>query len=590
MTRSDRPFAVAVLLALGAAATTLAKDLALDQTFGPHVLIFEPSMPGEAIQAALDTVHEQQAHAEFGGERWALLFKPGSYDLEVTVDYYVQAAGLGRFPDQTVIRGSVQSTTTTRHHNVTTMFWRAAENLCVEPSEAHEGMIHWAVSQAAPYRRMHIRGDLRFDRGGWASGGFLANSVVDGQAGTRTGQQWFTRNAELGSWHGGNWNATFVGVHGAPPPSWPQPPVTIVEETPVVREKPFLMVDEAGAFAVFVPGLKRDSSGVSWRDPDEPGERVPLAAFHLARPETDNAASLNAALAAGQHLLLTPGLYLLDDTLRVERPGTIVFGLGFPTLIPQTGRAAIACADVDGVQLAGLVLDAGPVPSPNLLEVGEPGAHRDHAANPTSLHDIFCRVGGLAPGATETCVTIHSDDVIADHFWLWRADHGAGARWETNPCRHGLVVHGDDVTIYGLFNEHCQGYQTLWRGERGRVYFYQSEIPYDPPSNEIWNDDGKPGFASYKVADEVTTHHAWGLGIYSFFRPQPNADAPPEVFLENAIEAPAAPGVVFTHLTTFGGRSGGIHHMINGHGPGTRPGSPTFWEGGTPPNPPTTGN
>jgi hypothetical protein len=42
-----------------------------------------------------------------------------------------------------------------------------------------------------------------------------------------------------------------------------------------------------------------------------------------------------------------------------------------------------------------------------------------------------------------------------------------------------LEVLSDDVTIYGLAAEHTLGDLVLWRGERGRVYFYQCELPYD---------------------------------------------------------------------------------------------------------------
>src|SRR5207253_7523621 len=137
-----------------------------------------------------------------------------------------------------------------------------------------------------------------------------------------------------------------------------------------------------------------------------------------------------------------------------------------------------------------------------------------HPNDPIVLSDIFCRAGGAAPGAARCFVTINANDVIGDNFWLWRADHGNGAGWTTNANRNGLIVNGANVTVYGLFVEHCQEYQTLWNGNGGRMYFYQSEMPYDPPNYEAWSHDGVHGYASYKVADSVTTHQAWGLGIY----------------------------------------------------------------------------
>ena len=73
------------------------------------------------------------------------------------------------------------------------------------------------------------------------------------------------------------------------------------------------------------------------------------------------------------------------------------------------------------------------------------------------------------------------NDTIIDHTWIWRADHGTGVGWDSNLSDNGLVVNGDHVTTYGLFVEHHQQFQVLWNGNYGRTYFYQSEIPYDPP-------------------------------------------------------------------------------------------------------------
>src|SRR5439155_6038555 len=176
-------------------------------------------------------------------------------------------------------------------------------------------------------------------------------------------------------------------------------------------------------------------------------------------------------------------------------------------------------ADVDGVKLAGILFEAGPAESPTLLQVGEAGSAASHAADPIFLYDIFCRAGGATVGVASAFVTIHSNNVVGDNLWLWRADHGAGAKWDQNRNRNGLIVNGNDVTMYALFVEHCQEYQTIWNGNGGRVYFYQSEMPYDPPTQEAWSHDDPRGsahsavrgFASYKVAENVTSHEAWGL-------------------------------------------------------------------------------
>ncbi len=547
--------------------------------FGKNVLVFDDSMDQDSIKMTLQALHEQQKYNEFGSERYALLFKPGTYDLDITVDYYVQALGLGRYPSDVIINGAVQSITTTSSNNiankVTTMFWRGAENFKVVPPDSE--MIYWAVSQAAPYRRMHVVGDINFDKGSWASGGVLANSIVEGRAGLTSGQQWMTRNSSIGSWEGGNWNRVFVGVEGAPKKTWPDHPITVIDKTPVIREKPFLTFTESNDYAVFVPALLRETSGPSWANHEEDGELIPIASFYIAYPDKDNSTSLNKALTDGMHILFTPGIYKIKETLNVTKPNTVIIGLGLPTIIPQNGEIALATIDIPGVKLAGFMVDAGPKLSPTLIRIGSEDSDADYPDNPTSLHDIYCRVGGSVVGQAETTVTINSNYVIGDHFWLWRADHGVGNEWMDGQNKHGLVVNGDHVTIYGLFNEHFQGYQTLWKGEHGRTYFYQSEIPYHPPSNEAWNDNRKPGYASYKVANNVQNHEAYGLGIYSFFSGEPTVSN--NVRLENAMEVPDNSGIIITHISTFAGLQGGINHSINGLGPSTEVGELRQFDG-----------
>jgi hypothetical protein len=122
--------------------------------------------------------------------------------------------------------------------------------------------------------------------------------------------------------------------------------------------------------------------------------------------------------------------------------------------------------------------------------------------------------------------------------------------------------------MYGLFVEHQQKYQTLWNGNGGRVYFYQSELPYDPPTQSIWSEaPGVDGYASYKVSDTVTNHQAYALGIYGVFIDTEN------VSCLNAIEVPKNPGVSVYHLMDvyIAGRASGdgtseISHIINGQG------------------------
>lgn len=569
---------IIVLLLLAGLTQTNAQIIpdTYNSMFGDQVLVFDDKMDQSEVQETLDEIHRKQAGQEFSSQRYALLFKPGTYQLDITVDFYVQVLGLGKTPKQTTIHGAVQSVHTGEDNKVTTQFWRGAENFKVFTDTTKQWM-YWAVSQAAPMRRMHVIGDINFDKSSWASGGVLANSIITGRAGLTSGQQWFTRNSEIGTWEGGNWNRVFVGVKGAPENNWPEKPVTVVDSAPVIREKPFLTYDDESGFAVFVPALRHNTSGVSWKGGNESGREIPIGDFYITKAGNDNASSINQALDSGKHLLITPGIYELSESILADNPNTIILGLGLPTLVPTNGNTALEMGDEEGIIVAGIMVDAGLKESEVLIQVGKEDSAKDHSENPISLHDVYCRVGGAIAGTAKTCLEINANYVIGDHFWLWRADHGKGADWEVNKSDHGLIVNGDEVTIYGLFNEHFQHYQTYWTGEKGRVYFYQSEIPYEPPSNEVWNDNGKPGFASYKVADHVEEHQAWGLGIYSFFRGEETRRN--NVRLENAMEIPEKPSIHITHISVYAGRLGGINHILNGRGPATNEGELNLFDG-----------
>jgi len=514
--------------------------------FGPNVLVFHPSMSATAIQEQIDKVYKVQQHNEFGSERNAFLFFPGDYKVDVPVGFYTEVVGLGASPDGVHITGNVHSDASLPHNNATCTFWRAVEGFSVTPTGgARNGTMQWAVSQAIPFRRMHVRGNMVLHQdGGWASGGWMSDSLVDGNVGAGPQQQWISRNSQWGSWTGANWNMVFVGVVHPPEGEWPTPPYTKVAETPVVREKPFLQVDAEGRYSVRVPSLVHDSAGITWRSGSTPGKTIPLSGFYIAHAGADTAATINAQLNAGKNLLLTPGIYDLAEAIDVTHPDTVVMGLGFAALRPVKGTAAMTTADVDGLIVAGLLFDAAAETSSVLLEVGPTGSKASHAQNPISLHDVFFRVGGAGVGRAKVNLLINSNDTIVDHTWIWRADHGAGVGWNRNLSANGLVVNGNNVTAYGLFVEHHQEFQVLWNGNGGRTYFYQSEIPYDPPDQASYTSAaGTNGWASYKVAEGVTSHEAWGLGIYSVFRHS-------DVVLSRAIEVPRAPHVKFHHMIT----------------------------------------
>jgi hypothetical protein len=552
------------------AASTSSLAVAQKPDFGPNVLIFDPTIPSASIQQQIDKVYAVEQHAEFGPERYAILFKPGDYKIDVPIGFYTQVLGLGGTPDAVRIEGNVHADASLPRNNATCTFWRGAEGFSVTPTG---GYLQWAVSQAVPFRRMHVRGNLVLHQNrGWASGGWISDSLIDANVDAGTQQQWISRNTEWASWTGSNWNMVFVGVNRPPAGEWPAPPFTKVELAPIVREKPFLEVNAAGKYSVRVPALSSNSTGVSWHSGVTPGRSIPISRFYIAHSGIDTAATINAALAHGKNLLLTPGDYDLAEPLRVTRRDTVVLGLGFATLRPVHGTPAMLTADAGGIILAGLLFDAGEMESPILLQVGPSGSHAVHAKNPISLHDIFFRVGGAGPGRAGINLEINSNDTIIDHTWIWRADHGKGVGWESNSSRNGLVVNGNNVTAYGLFVEHHQQFQVLWNGDGGRTFFYQSEIPYDPPTQASYTSaPGVNGWASYKVADTVATHQAFGLGVYSVFRN-------PDVVLSRAIESPVNAGVHFEHMITVAlDNKGEISNVVNDKGGPAlprRPGKP----------------
>ncbi|MFH8798996.1 coagulation factor 5/8 type domain-containing protein [Streptomyces sp. NPDC017936] len=521
---------------------------------GPNVLVFDPSTPD--IQARVDAVFRQQESAQFGTGRYALLFKPGAYHgLNVQLGFYTSVAGLGLSPDDTTLNGDVTVDAGWFNGNATQNFWRSAENLALVPAN---GTNRWAVAQAAPFRRMHVRGglDLAPTGYGWASGGYIADSRIEGQVGPYSQQQWYTRDSAIGSWLNGVWNMVFSGVEGAPAQSFPDPPYTTLDTTPVSREKPFLYLS-GNEYRVFLPAKRTNARGVTWGNGTPRGTSLPLSAFYVARPGV-SAATLNRALAQGLHLLLTPGIYHLDQPIRVDRAGTVVLGLGYATLIPDNGVTALRTADVDGIRLAGFLVDAGPVNSATLVEIGPRGAWRDHSADPTTVQDVFVRIGGAGPGKATTSLVVNSRHTIVDHTWIWRADHGDGVGWETNRADYGVVVNGHDVLATGLFVEHFNKYDVQWFGQRGRTIFFQNEKAYDAPNQAAVQNGALKGYAAYRVGDGVTAHEGWGLGSYCYY----NVD--PTIVQHHGFAAPNRPGVKFHDLLVVSlGGNGQYEHVIN---------------------------
>ena len=560
-----------------AAAPQAPPGAAVQPDFGPNVRIFDPSMPTSEIQATVNAIRDAQVDAEMGTQRYALLFKPGTYGspaepLIIQVGYYTEVAGLGASPADVVINGHVDVyNRCLAPDNCIALvnFWRSVSNLTINimgETGCRASANFWAASQAAPMRRVNVTGgnltlfDYCTAGPQFASGGFIADSktgfVINGSQ-----QQYIVRNSSIGGWSNAVWNQVFAGVQGAPAQTFPSPPYTTLATTPVSREKPYLYVDAEGMYNVFVPDARTDTSGTTWETGPTAGESIPLSDFFLARP-SDSVKSINRELARGKHLLLTPGVYDVDRSISVKRSDTVVLGLGVATLTAVDGAVPMRVADVKGVDVAGVMIDAGTVNSPVLLQVGTPHAKKSDPSDPTTLHDVFFRIGGPHVGKATVSLEVNSDNVLLDHVWAWRADHGVDGSfgWEVNTADTGVVVNGDNVTATGLFVEHYQKYNTIWNGENGTTILFQNELPYDPPNQAAYQHDGVLGWAAYKVADSVRRHELWGGGSYVFFNVNPTIHA------TRGFEVPETPGIEMHHLLTVNLSAGTIDHVVNDTG------------------------
>jgi hypothetical protein len=570
--------------------------------FGPNVCVFTDTMSQAAIQKDLDSIATQQVPvaSQFSSQRYAVLFRPGTYGsagnpLVFQVGYYTQVAGLGAMPQDTVVNGAIDvfnnlCTAGTQDCNSDDNFWRSLSNLTlnvdlpgsppayappiVDPfgTGCTNSAEMWSASQAAPIRRAIINGSVVFQdycaNNNFASGGFIADSKVSGNLNFFGNQQFLVRNSTIGGAAGcpnGLWNMVYSGVQGAPAPVFTGQcqQNTVLPTSPVTEEEPFLFTDSSGNYNVFVPAVQHGSSGPSWAGGQGAGTTLPLSKFFVASPSTPTLA-ITAALALGKDLILTPGVYDLNQPIVVSRPGTVVLGLGLATLVPQHGNAAMVVTPNHGVKLSGLIVDAGPVNSPVLVSVGLPGLGGS-STDPDVIQDVFFRIGGAETTPTSATVSLldNASNSIIDDVWAWRADHGNAVGWTQNTAGTGLVVTGANVTAYGLAVEHYQKNEVVWSGQGGTDIFFQNELPYDPPSQADWM--AKPtqnGFPAFLVSPNVRTFQGYGMGSYVVF-----IQTTATLHDAEAFQAPHAPGVQFHNV--FGvwiSGSGGLDSIVNGVG------------------------
>lgn len=529
-----------------------------------NVLVLDPSMSDAQDQINKITV----AHGawctdpnkyQFAENRALILLKPGVYNVTLYVGYYISVAGLGKSPSDVVVdklmvydgsHGGAQCNPPAIGSFgglSTENFWRSVENLTISNDSL------WSVSQAAPLRRIHCKGSINFQQSGWASGGFTADTIFDKVADRAGNQQWFFRNSSIGIPAGcGNWNTVFLGCEGqvADTCNNDHQCISISDADLTTIQKPTLFLDENdGNYKILRPNSKKGAGPITL---DDYTSGDVIENIYIANDE-DTAESINSQISNGKHIVLSPGIYKLTDSIVVDKANTVILGFGMPTIV-SNGKPCIVVKDVDCVTIAGVLLDCGPNHTSTLLQWGT--KKEDH---PGFAHDIYTRVGGAAqyPTSCDSMVEINSNGVIGDNFWLWRADHGYGMNasqsdFTYNVATNGLVVNGDNVTMYGLAVEHCQKDLVVWNGENGSTYWYQSEVPYDMPNG--WN------YYAYHVSDNVQKHTGIGLGAYSFLYQQS-----PPIILSNAFKTPSSSNM--SKMLVFNANSpGGFQNIWNDQG------------------------
>jgi len=599
-------FGIAMAPATAATADSPAASLcpgANVAALGPNVCVFNDTMSQATIQADLNNIATQQVPvaSQFDNQRYAILFEPGTYGsaadpLVFQVGYYTEVAGLGYTPQDTIVDGAIDvfnylCSNGNTDCNSDVNFWRSLSNLTLNvdlpssppayappiqesggPGCANSAEM-WSVSQAAPIRRAIINGNVVFQdycaSDDYASGGFIADSDITGDLNFYGNQQYMVRNSEIGGANGcpnGLWNMVYSGVEGAPAPVFTSScqQNTVLPASPVTEEEPFLYTDSGGKMNVFVPAVQHNTTGPSWAGGSEAGTSIPFSRFFVANPSTP-VPVIDAALALGKDLILAPGVYDLNQPILVSRPDTVVMGLGFATLVPQHGNAAMIVGPNQGVKLSGLIVDAGPVNSPVLLSVGVPGLGTGTAANPDTIQDVFFRIGGAETTPVSAAVSLldNASNSIIDDVWAWRADHGNDVGWTQNKGDTGLVVTGSHVTAYGLAVEHYQKNEVIWSGQGGTNVFFQNELPYDPPAQSDWMESpSQDGYPAFLVTPNVTTFQGYAMGSYVVF-----IDTSATLYDAEAFESPDAPGVQFhnTFAVWISG-SGGDNSIINGVG------------------------
>ena len=542
-------------------------------------------------QAIMYEIFNQQKKNEYGDNndlnRFAICFLPGTYTYDqfignpptnvVEVGFYTTLSGLGLNPGDVIINpmnGSKENPVRCTYKykdTYLTNFWRSCENMQLKGDETY-----WFVSQAAPLNNMIIQGKLQLagtdppPESNYASGGFIGNSIIGEITNVYSQQQWCNLNSTFQKFSNTVWNLTNIGCDGnlyVTPnnPPLPAESVTVITPTPKIAGKPYLYYD--GSFNMVKPTPIGDVNGplplITIDD-----DYTLISDIYYADPNNPN--DIQNTIAYGKSIVLTPGIYNLTSTITINYDGVIILGLGMATLVAPTGGPAILVSDsITDLRLSSFIIQANTnqpddSSTPVLLQIGATSNNQLNGDG-IFLDNIFIKVGPELKLNNkidvDTMVIINTNGVVASNLWLWRADHGplgdGKIRIGQSKCNNGLIVNGNDVCIYGLFVEHASVKLIEWTGNDGKLYFLQSEYPYDI----MGVNDAEIDLPCLTVTGTGTGFKGKALGVYCYFRDF-------TVKVKTAIVCPESNVNIVNAFTVFLNseettRQSSINHVVN---------------------------
>lgn len=391
-----------------------------NQLFGDNMCFYDrkyekAETARNSINAQFESIGLGGANGEWTTKRQAYYFKENingqTYDSggtgsassieanAIELGFYSHIGGLGKLPSDVKLGAIFTRPHLSGGANATCTFWRSMENVTVMRDFA------WTVSQSTSARRMLLESTSKYisdvgDTNFWGSGGFIADTYYASSRPNWGGQQqWYTRNAvfpEGSGAMGGSYNMVWQGCVNPPLEDNVN---SSIPTTPVVREKPFLFLDDDGEYKIFVPAWQKDRVGVSWSSKDMgKGEIQDLLTNWYVAKEGDTDVEINKALKAGKNVFFTPGHYALNAPIQVNRKDAILLGAGIASVtLEPTEKNIWGCIyadDKDGIIISGLLMDSFNSTTYQ-VRIGNEGANADHSVDPILLTDITCRVGGV---------------------------------------------------------------------------------------------------------------------------------------------------------------------------------------------------